>query len=459
MPFDGIKTEYDPNILNRRLAAELGLQAQRQAIESRGLQEALQAQLAPLQMQTQMLQARKLEQELDPAFQAADRAAKLAQAVAIAQAGRTAAYHQPILRQAEDGSMEVYQPETRQWLQTTRGGGVVVDPTQAPIQLPMEQIIPSSGTSLSGVPMGEIPDDEVVAETLTTPSLQETLVQNLGQGRVAGSPFIAKLPGKTASTPEQDAYKQAMQFGTSKGILRTADETNEEYIDRVNSTKLPKLRPTEALAEAKFIRESYEKSPVVVRFMGKGEVPGPYELKQTLDAMLEPVGNDFNKLNAQEKNLFLFTMSKFRDPTSQTLLSEAEEIASKAGLADRLKSAFANLKSGDPLPEDVAKDIYGVISKAHASLKERYLKELENRQRKLDPLGMDVTDLGVPDELAAEFHARRAAKNKTPNLQAPALEGSGIVQIQGKDGRVFDVPAARAAEALEKSPGSKIVTQ
>lgn len=193
MPFDGIKTEYDPDILNRRLAQELGLQAQRQQIQSRGLQEALQAQLAPLQAQTQMAQLEKLKQALDPAYQQQQRDAELAQAVAIAKATRGLTPRAAVYREGADGRIYRANPDNPdEWIPNTIIGSQLPDGAQ---QLPFINSEAQIGTSLPGIQMGEIPDDVVVSETLTVPTVEQALVQNLSPGGA----FIGKRTGNAAT--------------------------------------------------------------------------------------------------------------------------------------------------------------------------------------------------------------------------------------------------------------------
>lgn len=78
--------QYDPNILQRKLAQELALASGEQALQQRAFAQQLQQQLAPLQQQAQLLEIEKLQQALDPAFQEQAFQQKLQQAVALKQA-------------------------------------------------------------------------------------------------------------------------------------------------------------------------------------------------------------------------------------------------------------------------------------------------------------------------------------------------------------------------------------
>lgn len=163
------------------------------------------------------------------------------------------------------------------------------------------------------------------------------------------------------------------------------------------------MKPSEKISATKDIRQAHDELQSKLLFFGKGQVPGAYGIKRKLDAVLQPVNFDFSKLNAQAKQSFVFAANKLRDPTSATLLTEAKQIADKAGVLDRFNAFVAGFKEGDPLPDNVAKDIYQVITQTHDLLKSDYLEDLPYFQQKLKILGEPLEAIGVPVSFSKEL--------------------------------------------------------
>lgn len=200
------------------------------------------------------------------------------------------------------------------------------------------------------------------------------------------------------------------------------------------------MKNSEIISSQREIRNTYDEIPSKIDLFGKGQVPGSYQLKTRLDAVLNPVKGDYTKLNPQAKQTFVFALNKLRDPTSATLTTEARLIADQAGIGDRLNAFVEKFKTGDNLPDQVAKDIYQVISQVYDVHKESYLEDIGPILTNLKSINKDLTDIGVPVKFAKEVKSRLEAPQPTgivspvgsvginPNAPSPVQPASGQMQ-------------------------------
>lgn len=165
-------------------------------------------------------------------------------------------------------------------------------------------------------------------------------------------------------------------------------------------------KPIDKLQAKKFIRDVYEDTSTKIAYFGKGELPGSYEIKNRLDAVLKGSGGDFNKLNPQAKSMFIFAMNNLKDPRSATLLQEANQIAQRMGLADRFGAYVQNLKTGDNVSPQIAKEIYDVISQTKDFQENIIVEDLINRKAELEAIGSKLTEIGVPKFMVDKVSAR-----------------------------------------------------
>lgn len=174
------------------------------------------------------------------------------------------------------------------------------------------------------------------------------------------------------------------------------------------------MKPSEKITAQREIRNVYDELPAKIDFFGKGQIPGSDQLKTRLDAVLKPVQGDFSKLNPQAANTFIFALNKLRDPTSATLLAEASQIAVRAGILDRFNAYIENIKSGNQVSPQVAKDIYDVISQVHSVHRENLINSLIPLKEDADSLGSKLTSIGVPKAFVDEIDAR-ISQGATPS--------------------------------------------
>lgn len=196
------------------------------------------------------------------------------------------------------------------------------------------------------------------------------------------------------------------------------------------------MKPSEKITAQREVRTVYDELPAKIDFFGKGQIPGSNQLKTRLDAVLVPVKGDFTKLNPQAKQTFVFAINKLRDPSSATLLAEARQIADRAGIGDRFGAFIQNYTEGDPLPDQVAKDIYEVISQVHAAHKENLIQSLIPIKDDADLLGKKLTSFGVPKDIQDEVE-RRIANPNTPQSSvnaatSPRTLSTGLIIRQVK---------------------------
>lgn len=225
--------------------------------------------------------------------------------------------------------------------------------------------------------------------------------QRIGNDLVGLDP----VTGKEVSRMTVDPYKKIMN--TSKGlwVYDPENPSDGEYVPG-SEKEDSGITPSQRLSNKRELRLTYQELPSKNDYFGRGQIPGSYQLKTRLDAVLKPVNGDFSKLNPQAKQTFVFAINKLRDPTSATLLAEAKQIADKAGIGDRFSSFIANWKEGDPLPDQVAKDIYEVISQVETAHKDALVNDLVQAKEDADELGVKLASIGVPKDLQDEVEKR-----------------------------------------------------
>lgn len=230
------------------------------------------------------------------------------------------------------------------------------------------------------------------------------------QFRTVGNTLIGVDPisGEEKTRIALDPKKQVRQ--TKQGLFEY-DPANPSEGRIIPGTQPPEkdlgLTPSQRISAKREIRSTYDELPAKLDYFGKGQVPGSNQLKTRLDAILKPVNSDYSKLNPQAKQTFVFAINKLRDPTSATLLAEAEQIASKSGLGDRFRAWVSGYKEGDPLPDQVAKDIYTVISQVADTHRENLINSLIPIIDDADSIDVKLTSLGVPKDIQDEAEKRR----------------------------------------------------
>lgn len=215
------------------------------------------------------------------------------------------------------------------------------------------------------------------------------------------------ITGKEISRIAKNVNEKIQNTARGLYVYNPAEPDKGRYVE--GSAPTPKstdLTAAQRITAQREIRSTYDELPAKIDYFGKGQIPGSNQLKTRLDAVLKPVNGDFSKLNPQAKQTFVFAINKLRDPTSATLLAEASQIADRAGIGPRFNALIANWKEGDPLPDQVAKDIYDVISQVADVHRENLITELIEAKKDADELGIELTRIGVPKAIQDEVYRR-----------------------------------------------------
>lgn len=357
MPFAGIKTEYDPNILNRRLAAELGLQAQRQQIESKGLEQALAAQLAPLQAQTQMLQALKLQQALDPNYQASQRAQELSDRMELARYTNSL---DP--KYVYDAAGNAFLPDAtnpRNLLPAFIGGAMNqnrLSAAQTPIQLPNVEIpivqeAPSSD-QISEI-TGEIPASQAFDQSVT-PTQQIPLTQ-----------FVGRIPGKTIKTAQEDAYQQALTAGSKAQIFRDPLETEQEYITRVGSANANVSGLSEK--QEKFVNALNKELLDEKTFKDYNGAATSYGVVKDIVESSRKTGGA-----ASDDIAMVYTFMKSLDPSSTVNTGEHATAKNAGGVPEQIRNMWNKMVDGTSLTQPQREQFLTTVGRAVTANKNQF---------------------------------------------------------------------------------------
>lgn len=268
-----------------------------------------------------------------------------------------------------------------------------------------------------------------------TPSLQFRTIGNTLIG-------VDPVSGEEKTRIALDPKKQVRQ--TKQGLFEydPANPSEGRIIPGTQpAEKDSGLTPSQKISAKREIRSTYDELPAKLDYFGKGQVPGSNQLKTRLDAILRPVNGDYTKLNPQAKQTFVFAINKLRDPTSATLLAEADQIASKSGLGDRFNAWISKYKEGDSLPDQVAKDIYQVISQVADTHRENLINSLIPIIDDAESIDVKLTSLGVPKDIQDEAEKRRnslgdispstAAPNITSQSEYDALPSGSLYMEDG----------------------------
>lgn len=199
------------------------------------------------------------------------------------------------------------------------------------------------------------------------------------------------------------------------------------------------MKGSERITATKEVRAVYDELPAKIDMFGKGQLPGSDTLKSRLDTLLKSAGGDFDKLNPQAKNAFIFAMNNLRDPRSATLLREAEQIADRAGILDRFSAYVENVKTGDQVAPQVAKDIYEVITQVNTNNRERLINSLIPLSDDLSTLNKKLTSIGVPKDIQDEVEKRiKSGDTGSPTTPNPSSLPVGTIVNQGGKRYQFD---------------------
>lgn len=191
------------------------------------------------------------------------------------------------------------------------------------------------------------------------------------------------------------------------------------------------MKPSEKITAIKEVRAVYDDLPSKMQVFGGGQIIGANQLKEDLDALLKPVNGDFSKLSPQALKTFVFRANNLNDPRSATLLAEASQIASRAGIGDRFDAYVKNLKTGADVPPSVAQDIYNIISQVQSSREERLINDLIPLKDDLESLGKKLTSIGVPKRIEDEVE-RRIANPQASTISNTTTVTTPPVQIKTK---------------------------
>lgn len=302
--------------------------------------------------------------------------------------------------------IDINQPDGQQWMQQTL--------TAAKQAMP-EYVVPTTKDDVMNIDgmLYDIKHKKVLYDPFNPQGSQQP--DQMGQPpQVPGLPQSAGP--ETPEDPRKRLYEQDKAFVSQyagnprvqqnprfKDAVKRMDDYEKEQRS-IAKDATPNI--SQKITAGHEIRSTYDDLPSKVDLFGKGQMMGSDQLKNRLDAVLKPVNGDFSKLNPQAKQTFVFAMNKLRDPTSATLLAEAQEIANKTGFGDQALAFFMNMKKGDPVPDQVAQDIYNVISQVHDSHREKLINDLMPLKEDLDGIGKKFTSIGVPKDIQDEIEKR-----------------------------------------------------
>lgn len=220
--------------------------------------------------------------------------------------------------------------------------------------------------------------------------------------------------------------RQALELGNQEDANRYKRESEilQKQIDSGKYSGKDNLTAGQKITAKREIRSVYDELPAKIDYFGKGQIRGSHGLKSDLDAILAPVNGDFNKLSPQGLAAFVFRMNKSNDPTSATLLAEAQQIANRTGIGDRVSTAIEKFTSGKDTSPEVARDIYNIISQVESMHRKRFIESVKPLKEDLDSIGVKFTSIGVPkdvqDEIEGGDDIELDGGQASPKTQSPA---------------------------------------
>lgn len=283
--------QYDPNILQRKLAQELAQASGEQALQQRAFANQLAQQLAPLQQQEQALQVQALQQQLDPAFQQQAFAQKLQQAVALQQA----------TQQAKLEAFGEYAPGTLIGTpeQVMAGKGF-----QVPSRLASTQFV-GTGVGEGGIPVGTIYDPntqtfktaplppQFQTKTSRSSSAKGGLTEN-AKANIIGR---ASKAGVLQVDTDLDKFKndlgeidfQKLSIASGRGERETLDSAREAKLNQIPAEARNKVAAYQAVQkDLERLRERLDQE------QASGDIPSG--MQDIISASLsEPPGNFFSR--------------------------------------------------------------------------------------------------------------------------------------------------------------------
>lgn len=377
--------------------AQLALQVRQAQLNSALQNQAFQQQQQAFELQRQPQILEQLRQQLDPNFQA-----QKATLQALLSGTNPSVILEPQIS-----------PETAALRATAQLEGGI--PTTAYPQADFTAIVPSR----EGLPaIGISPSAGQEATALKQKNLVD-LINARADAKPTKSPFTQQT---VVSLTDPSDVRQAIpdESGRPPAGYQFAKSMEQP------------MKGSERITATKEVRAVYDELPAKIDMFGKGQLPGSDTLKSRLDTLLKSAGGDFDKLNPQAKNAFIFAMNNLRDPRSATLLREAEQIADRAGILDRFSAYVENVKTGDQVAPQVAKDIYEVITQVNTNNRERLINSLIPLSDDLSTLNKKLTSIGVPKDIQDEVERRIASGNTGSPANASTVAPGTIVKQGGK---------------------------